>query len=277
MSDTVWTDLLARPALYEDGGESIWRDEHISKGMLEAHLDPERDAASRKISFIEESVKWINTIVPPHTFRELLDLGCGPGLYAERFCRLGYDVTGMDFSERSVKYAREQASCNGSSIKYCVENYLEMTYTERFDVVTMIYCDYAVLSRNDRLRLLKLVRQALKPNGRFIFDVFTEGQRAEESRSWYYSNNSDFWSAEPHLCLEAVYQYSDGDKTELQRTVVCTKGSVRCFNVWNHYFTAASLLDETAAVGFSATEIYGDVAGARYKESSETICCVLTK
>ena len=52
--------------------------------MLQAHLEPEWEATSRKHDFIHESVKWICEISSPVRFPKLLDLGCGPGLYAER-------------------------------------------------------------------------------------------------------------------------------------------------------------------------------------------------
>lgn len=57
-----------KPRLYTPSLNKFWDDEDISKGMLEAHLDPNWDAATRK-------PKWLDKF--------LLDLGCGPGLYAE--------------------------------------------------------------------------------------------------------------------------------------------------------------------------------------------------
>lgn len=48
-----------RPEEYEADSEMLWNDEHISKGMLEAHLNPDIDAASRKHEFISESVKLL--------------------------------------------------------------------------------------------------------------------------------------------------------------------------------------------------------------------------
>ena len=40
--------LIQKPALWQRSYELFWDDEHISKGMLEAHLNPNWDAASRK-------------------------------------------------------------------------------------------------------------------------------------------------------------------------------------------------------------------------------------
>ena len=49
---------------------------------------------------------------------KILDLGCGPGLYASRLARLGHRVTGIDFSPASIRYARQQAEKAGLSCTY---------------------------------------------------------------------------------------------------------------------------------------------------------------
>ena len=39
---------LQKPRLYAPSTGEFWNDPHISKGMLEAHLNPQVDAATRK-------------------------------------------------------------------------------------------------------------------------------------------------------------------------------------------------------------------------------------
>ena len=266
-----------KPKLYEPSTNKFWDDEHISKGMLEANLNPNWDAATRKPEFLDKSVSWISKIAPPPQYNSLLDLGCGPGLYAERFNAAGYAVTGVDFSKRSIAYAKEQASFNKSNIDYHYQNYLTIDYLEQFDVITLIYCDYAALSITDRLILLKKVYQALRPNGKFIFDVFTPLMRKDESRSWYYCEENGFFSEKPHICLESVYQYDDADSTELRQFIVITEDNVDCYNIWDHFFTKEVLQSEIQTVGFSKFEFYGDVAGTGFLDTGETICGVFTK
>lgn len=266
-----------KPELYAPSTNKFWDDEHISKGMLEAHLNPDWDAASRKHEFLDKSVNWISQIAPPSQYKLLLDLGCGPGLYAERFNRAGYSVTGVDFSKRSIAYAKEQALLNKSNNEYHYQNYLSIDYKEQFDVITLIYCDYAALSITDRLILLRKVYQALKPDGKFIFDVFTPLMRKAESRSWQYCEEGGFLSEKAHICLESVYQYDDEDNTELRQSIVMTEEIVNCYNIWDHYFTKEALLSEIQTAGFNAFEFYGDIAGKEFSDTGETICGVFTK
>ncbi len=270
-------DYLIKPKLYAPSTGMFWDDEHISKGMLEAHLNPDWNAATRKHDFVDKSVKWITLIAQPTQFQQLLDLGCGPGIYAERFRKAGYIVTGIDYSKRSIEYAQERTLLNKSNIQYYYQNYLTIDYIEQFDVITLIYCDYAPLSITDRLILLRKVYQALKPNGKFIFDVFTPLMRKAENHSWYYSEKSGFWNEKPHICLDSVYQYDDEDNTELRQSIVLTEDTVNCYNIWDHFFTKEKLISEILPIGFNSYEFYGDIAGQEFSDTGETICAVFTK
>ena len=80
--------LLKKPDLWQRSPAPFWDDGHISKGMLEAHLNPELDAASRPLATIDRSVKWLTSMIPAGG--EILDLGCGPGLYTKRLSAAGY-------------------------------------------------------------------------------------------------------------------------------------------------------------------------------------------
>lgn len=133
---------IERPPLYKKMAEAFWDDAYISKQMLKAHLDPDFEGASRKVDFIDESVRWISRLVPPEKQTQLLDIGCGPGIYAEKFAALGYQVTGVDYSRRSLAYARDSANKRGLNITYLFDNYLEMALPQQFDFITLIYCDY---------------------------------------------------------------------------------------------------------------------------------------
>lgn len=165
--------LLEPPALYEFTDEPFWDDEHISAQMLAAHLDPDFEGASRNHAFIDHSVAWITRVATTTEYSRLLDLGCGPGLYAERLARAGYRVTGVDFSRRSIAHARNAAEQQGLAIDYHYENYLTLDLGQQFDVAIMIYCDYGALSAVDRRTLLDRARAHLRPGGLLVLDVFS--------------------------------------------------------------------------------------------------------
>lgn len=271
MIDKLMT-LLQRPTLWQRSTEPFWDDAHISKGMLEAHLNPDWDAASRKHETIDRSVKWLSAIIPAGG--KILDLGCGPGLYAVRLSDLGFDVTGMDFSKRSIAYAKE----HDPKTEYIYQNYMELDYADIFDAVLLIYGDYAALTETERRILLSKVYRALKPGGLFIFDVFTDVhfKKKTNKTSWSIHENGGFWSAEPHICLEATHLYENGTISVDQYVVITDKGVTEYLN-WDTSYTKHSLIEEVLPFGFQAKGVFDDVCGSPYTGEAETLCLLLER
>ena len=134
--------LQEKPDPFAPGEPLFWDDLHISSQMLAVHLNPEIDTASRKAETIERSVNWLIKTLGLKTGASLLDLGCGPGLYASRFARAGYRVTGVDYSHRSIEYASNTAKENNLEIIYRYENYLELKDENQYDAAFLIYGDF---------------------------------------------------------------------------------------------------------------------------------------
>ncbi len=268
---------MQRPKLYEVSSDKFWNDEHISKGMLKAHLNKDWEAATRKLDFVKNSVEWISSIAPPSQKNKLLDLGCGPGIYAELFKRKGYDVTGVDFSDRSINYAIESAKKENLDIKYICQDYLKLDLEEKFDVITLIYCDFGVLSDKNRQLLLEKIHSMLKSDGILILDVFTplEHEGKEEYKNWTYSDGGGFWTEKPHGLLESYYRYENN--TVLSQSIVLTDDDIKCYNIWEHMFTCDDILSELKAVGNWNVELYSNVAGEEYSDDSKIICAVARK
>ena len=270
-------DYLVKPELNAPGKNNIWTDAHISKGMLEAHLDRSHDAASRNPEFMDKSVDWICSIAPPEKYKSLLDLGCGPGLYAERFNDAGYSVTGVDWSERSINYAKERAITTSRNINYIRQNYLSLEYENIFDIAVIICYDFCVLSKNDRKIMLNKIYRALKPGGKLIFDVTTvENLKKEERRDWEYHPDGCFSNSSTHICLSSHYYYEE-DGTNLTQTIIIADGECDCFHIWHHHFTEEKLILELNAEGFINNKFYVDVAGTIYIKGGESIAVVATK
>lgn len=92
----------------------FWDDPHISQSLLRSHLDPGNDLASRRKSFIDASTIGLPGVLGLAPGSRLLDLGCGPGLYATPFARNGVAVLSVDASRRSLRHARSLAEQEGS-------------------------------------------------------------------------------------------------------------------------------------------------------------------
>lgn len=269
---------LIKPTLYEGGDLDIWRDEHISKGMLEAHLSEFTEAASRNRDFIDRSVNWICQIAPVTSFPKILDLGCGPGLYSERFRKKGYEVTAVDFSELSIQYARGQGALKGLAIDYICSDYLDVDIEQTFDVVTLIYCDFGALKVDEQLKLLANIEKWLKPGGKLIFDVFTEHQFEDQGNTavWDLQNGPGYWKPCASICMSQQIDY-EGDVKLSQYLIIDADDTLSVARVWTHYFSKESIRNQLNTFSYSQIDFYSDVTGKPLEEASKTLCMVIEK
>ena len=138
-----------------------WWDEREPLGLLRTCLGPVRFGYFRRV-LIEKQKK------SPCEIR-LLDVGCGGGLLAEEFARLGCHVSGIDPSERSLRTARNHAEQSGLNIGYETGVGEKIPFADSsFNVV--ICCD--VLEHVDDVRsVLRESARVLAAGGIFFYDT----------------------------------------------------------------------------------------------------------
>jgi SAM-dependent methyltransferase len=246
--------------------------------MLAFHLNGEIDVSSRRTSFIDDSVRWMSECFDLSANSRIIDFGCGPGLYTTRFAKLGAEVCGVDFSSRSIEYAREFADRNKFDVSYIEADYLKYQLEGEFDLITMIMCDYCALSPEQRALLLVRFKELLSDRGRIVFDVYSLNAFADKTEESYYEKNqlNGFWSAEPYYGFVSSYKYEQ-EKVSLDKFTIIERGRQREVYNWLQYFTPESLKQEVHAAGLEVEAVYGDVAGSQYDSGASEFAVVVTK
>lgn len=253
----------------------LWTDEHISGQMLRFHLDENSDIASRTGAFIDRSVEWIVSRFGVSSDTRIADFGCGPGLYTARLARKQAQVTGIDFSARSIQYAIQDAESAGLSICYVNHNYLEFETEECFDLILMITCDFCALSPAQRQQMLGKFFRFLKPGGHVLLDVYslaTFEQRVETAR---YEPNllNGFWSPNRYYGFLNTFKYEE-ERVVLDKYTIVEADRVRTVYNWLQCFDSALIESEFAACGLQVTELYADVSGGELDANSAEIAVV---
>jgi SAM-dependent methyltransferase len=208
----------------------------------------------------------------------VLDLGCGPGLYAAKLAARGLRVTGIDYSRRSVDYARQFAAEHGLTIEYRYQDYLTLDEPPGYDAVLLIYGDLCPLAPEKRDTLLDHVYRALKPGGHFVFDVTTRLLRARYGlqNRWYVAE-SGFWKPGPHLVLEQGFDYPEHDTYLDQYTVVEADGAISVYRNWFLDYSPATITPVIEARGFTVRGYWNDLMGTPYTDDTEWIGIVAQK
>ncbi len=256
----------------------LWTDEHSSGQMLQLHLNPDLDVASRRTSFIERSVGWMKERFGIGAGTRICDFGCGPGLYTSRFARLGAEVTGIDFSSRSIDYARSEAEKASLSINYLNQDYLQFESDTQFDLVTLLMCDFCALSPQQREQLLAKFHALLADDGQVVFDVYSLAGFAQREEVAQYAHNllNGFWAAEEYYGFMNTFLYGEAHVALDKYTLFTREREWEVYN-WLQYFSLEALREEVERCGFTICETYADVAGSAYDEAHSEFAVVLMK
>ena len=267
-----------KPEPFTPGEELFWNDPHISQQMLTTHLSQNTDLASRKQETIAQIVHWLVDYLQLKIGQSVLDLGCGPGLYATRLAQQGLQVTGVDYSRTSIDYATQSAQQQGLPITYRYQNYLTIEDREQYDLALLIYGDYCPLSPEQRSQLLQNVKRALKPGGRFVLDVTTRELRHKHGqKNGWYADKDGFWKAGPHLVLEQGFDYPEQSIYLDQSIVIEPDGKLSIYNNWFQDFDGDSITRELTRAGFRVDSLWNDLQGTPLTAGSDWIGVVAQK
>ena len=267
-------DVSVRPAPFSRyTAKELWTRPHLSRQMLEFHLNQDTDLASRRFEVIDDVVGWIDSQLELQGKR-LCDLGCGPGLYAQRFALRGAEVTGIDFSQNSLDYAKANSS---SSIRYIQADYLLDDLPAGFDVITLIYTDLCVLSPNQRGVLLGKMRNMLNPGGHIVLDVAGLGLLHNRQEITLIEDRlmGGFWAAGDYVGIQKSFIYEELHLA-LDRYVIVEPNETWEIYNWFQHFTPQMIEEELRASGFAVVNMAGDLAGSPLTENGELIGVIAT-
>lgn len=199
-------DLISRaptPAPWAEGEKIPWNDPAFSARMLDEHLSQDHDMASRRATKIDAHVRWIHTHLLHKNPSRILDLGCGPGLYASRLARLGHTCTGIDFGPASIRYAQEMAEAENLDCTYHLADLRRADFGSGYDLAMLVFGEINTFRHDEALYILRKAHAALADGGTLLLEPHTfeaVRQMGEEGASWF-ATPGGLFSARPHLRL----------------------------------------------------------------------------
>lgn len=246
--------------------------------MLAFHLNEDIDVSSRKMEFINRSVEWMTSYFRIKDETKIADFGCGPGLYTTRLARKRADVTGIDFSKRSIRYAQDAARREALAVHYVHQDYLEFETDERFHLIMMVMCDFCALSPVQRRTMLTKFNAFLEPGGSVLLDVYSLPAFEERQEAAVYGANllDGFWSPNRYYGFLNTFKY-ENEKVVLDKHTIVEAGRTRTVYNWLQYFSPETLAREFAECGLVVHQFLSDVAGSPFDPRSLEFAVVAGK
>jgi len=263
---------VARPAPWSEGENIPWDDPKFSERMLAEHLSQEHDLASRKSATIDEHVDWIFSTGLEGRPSRLLDLGCGPGLYAHRLSVRGCDCVGMDFSPASIRHAREVAANEGLRCRFIHADVRDEAFGTGFELVMMIFGQINVFPRDRAMEILTKAHAALEPGGRLLLELqaVEQIQKGGEAGPSWYSAASGLFSEKPHLVLQENFWDEQAAASTTRFMIIdASTGAVSSYALSNEAYTEEELDDALRTAGFGEVQSFPSLSGKAVSEEAD--------
>lgn len=195
------------PHPWDPGAELDWSDPELSRRLLAEHLDQSHDGASRRESAVERQVRRLRRLLPAPP-ADVLDAGCGPGLYAVRLAALGHRVEGIDIGPAVIRHARLLARRLGvqERARFRVGDIRALEPPPRYDAVLLIYYVLENLPQRAQAAALRRLAACLRPGGRLVLELRLKPDQLPGRISAWEVTDSSLLAARRQLLLsDSVY------------------------------------------------------------------------
>lgn len=267
-----------RPEPWSKGGNLPWDEPDFSRRMLREHLDESHGAASRASRERALQMDWLWEHLGLHDGATLLDVTCGPGLYAVPLAQRGLRVQGVDFGPAAIAYARELASRRGVAGRctFLQEDVRQAAFGEGFyDAALFLYGQAAVFRRQEARALLQKIARALRPGGRLCLELLNQDRVDREERSWWYADDEGLWGDGPFVSLGQRFWYAE-EMLSCERyfTIHLENDRLEEIVLCDQTYGMNEMVNLLGACGFSAVETFPAWDGLPLYDAEEWVVYV---
>lgn len=143
-----------------------WHNDFFSEEYLEVGLASiESERTAYEVDFAIDYLKLQGN-------EKILDLCCGIGRHVNEFAIRGFDITGLDFNQKYLDFAKTQASEKNVQPNFVCGNMLNLPFEESsFDAATCFLTSFGYFSDEDNLKALKELSRVLKKGSFFLLEI----------------------------------------------------------------------------------------------------------
>jgi len=283
LHDALWRIYrrVERPAAWTNEGNLPWNDPAFSKRMLTEHLDETHSAASRTMAERTQQIDWLWNKLTLGVNAHLLDITCGPGLYATALAQKGCTVTGIDFGPAAIEHAQKLARHQGVSMRchFLEEDIRKMLLpSAKYDAAIFLYGQLAVLPREQAKIVLQKIARSLKTGSKLCIELLNPQHVDKSDSSWWFTDDTGLWGDKPFLHLGERF-WDEGERCSTERYTILQleTGLQKVIHLSDQMYSTDEIIVLLKEVGFSKIDLYAQWDTLALYDAEEWNVFVATK
>lgn len=227
--------------------------------------------SEQRIENAKEEARSIAKLLRLRRGARVLDLCCGIGRHSIEMARRGFQVTGVDRTERYLRRARRAAKKQEVSVEFVKSDMRDFCRPDSFHAILSMFTSFGYFrDKNDDRKVARNMYTSLRKGGKLILELMGKERLARifQQRGWYRVGN--------RIILEERKMNDDWSMIRSRWTVI--KGKERQeFTLIHRIYSAVELGDVLKECGFSIAGVHGDLAGEAYGPDSLRLVVVAKK
>lgn len=239
---------------------------------------------------LKREIPFLGDLFRKHGYKNILDLGCGPGKHAIELARnnSSFKVTGIDIDEQMIAYAKSTSKESGVEFE-CIDIFKKPPENEsKFDAVytlgnalMIIWTSFLTDEKeNGLLEVFQALSHLLKPNGGLFFQILNSDNPRDGhviSKITTVDGNKKHMLVKHFIPIESESRLYTTFSTlewtnETEPQIKSTRKS------FLHLIPLDSLKTILQKAGFSTFEFFENYAGEPFKKgSSDSLMCFAKK
>ena len=192
----------------------------------------------------------------------MIDIGCGNGRQTNIFAKLGYDVCGIDISEKFLLEAEKNAKAYNVQVKYINVKASDLTDEAVYDFALAFHHSIGFMSDKELNEHFRKIYKCLKPNGIFLFEMAgpkLHGAHLKRVKDWKETEKT---------FILVDKQIIDGFRNEICIIIDKETGEIKEYREHQRAFSLSAVKKILKKSGFNNMICYADLTGTAATNSN---------
>jgi SAM-dependent methyltransferase len=226
----------------------------------------------KRIEQASDETEQVISLMKLDPSMKVLDMCCGVGRHTIELARRGFDITGVDRTQRYLDRASAQAQEQRLDIKFVCEDMRKFCEPEKFDAAINLFTSFGYFDdpEDDKQAAVNIYK-SLKPGGVLLIEMVGKEilARIFQSRDWHEQEDGTIVIEERSTAR---------DWSWMENRWILLKGNQRIEQHFCHrIYSAVELKNLLLDCGFSSAQAFGSLDGSPYDHEAKRLAVVARK